>query len=104
MITKITEITNENFKTEVSESSKPVLIDFWAEWCGPCRVLSPVVDEFAEEHPEYKICKINVDEEPELAQEYGVTGIPTLISFKEGKVHAKAVGVQSKETISEMLE
>lgn len=99
----IVELTSGSFDTEVINSDKTALIDFWAEWCGPCRLLSPVVDEIAEEFPEYKVCKVNVDDELELAQNFGVTSIPTLISFKDGKLYKKAVGVQPKEDIIEML-
>lgn len=99
----VIKITKDNFESEVTASDKPVLVDFWASWCGPCRMLSPVVDEFAEEHPEYKVGKINVDEEFELAQKYGVMSIPTLMAFKNGKLLNKSVGVIPKGSILALL-
>ncbi len=96
-------ITKENFEDEVLNSDKPVLVDFWAEWCGPCRMLSPVVDEFAEENSEVKVGKINVDEQPELAMKFNVMTIPTLIVFKNGEVTNKSVGVIPKEQISTLI-
>ncbi len=92
-------ITNENFQSEVIESMVPVLVDFWAAWCGPCQILSPVVDEIASSHPEIKVCKINVDEQPQLAQTFAVNAIPTLLIFKKGKVVQQLIGVQPKSTI-----
>lgn len=99
----VTEITSKNFEAEVTASEKTVLVDFWASWCGPCRMLSPVVDEIAEERSDIKVCKINVDDEQELAGRFGVMSIPTLIVFSGGQVKNKSVGVIPKEKILEML-
>lgn len=96
-------ITNQNFETEVTASDKTVLIDFWASWCGPCRMLSPVVDEIAEERADIKVGKINVDEEPELAGRFGVMSIPTLVVLVGGEVKNKSVGVIPKDKILELL-
>ena len=98
-------LTKENFQNEVLASDRPVLIDFWASWCGPCRMLSPVVDEIAEELAgKVKIGKVNVDEERELASEFRVMSIPTLAVMKDGKLTATAVGVQPKAKILELLD
>lgn len=96
-------ITKENFQREVIDSKKPVLIDFFATWCGPCMMVSPIVDEIAEEKTDAVVGKINVDEQPELAKEFGITNIPTLIVIRDGKVAEKAVGLRSKEQILAML-
>ncbi len=99
----VIKITAANFAEEVLQSEKTVLIDFWASWCGPCRMLSPVVDEIAEEHSEIKVGKINVDDESELAQKFGIMSIPTLAVFKDGKCVDMQVGVRPKQSILDML-
>lgn len=92
-------VTKENFQSEVMEASVPVLVDFWAAWCGPCQMLSPVVEEIASSHPEIKVGKVNVDEQPQLAQTFSVSAIPTLLVFKHGQLVQQFVGVQPKSTI-----
>jgi thioredoxin 1 len=96
-------ITKENFEAEVIQSENPVLLDFWAAWCGPCRMVSPVVDEIANEVTNAKICKINVDEQPELAAKFNVMSIPTLAVIKNGVLVNTMVGARPKEQILEML-
>ena len=96
-------LTADNFEEEVLKSEKTVLVDFWATWCGPCRMLAPVIEEISEENTDIKVCKIDVDEEPELAAEYGIQSIPTLIVFKDGKAVNKSVGVIPKDEIIALL-
>lgn len=97
-------ITKHNFEEEVLNSKEPVLLDFWASWCGPCRMVAPTVEEIAEESEGIKVGKVNVDEETELAAKFRVMSIPTLMVLKEGKVSATAVGVRPKKDILRMLE
>ena len=99
----VLEITVDNFEKEVLKSKKPVLVDFWAVWCGPCQMQGPVVEQVAERFPEITVGKVNVDEQGELAQKYGVMSIPTLILFKDGQAAQKAVGFHSLEEIGKIL-
>jgi len=96
-------ITKDNFQKEVMESAKTVLLDFWASWCGPCRMVSPIVDQIAQETPGVKVGKVNVDEQQELAAAFNVMSIPTLVVMKEGKVVQQAVGARPKSQIMSML-
>lgn len=96
-------INKENFESEVLKSDKPVLVDFWATWCGPCAMLSPIIKEIAEENPDIKVCKADVDENMELAQQFKISVVPTLLAFKDGKVVNTLVGAESKEQILAML-
>lgn len=101
----VTALNAQNFETTVNGSDKPVLVDFWASWCGPCRMVSPIVDEIGNESDgRYKVCKVNVDDEPELAARFNVMSIPTLMVFKGGKAVQTSVGVRSKQDILSMLE
>ena len=97
-------ITKQNFQKEVMESEKPVLLDFWASWCGPCRMVAPVLDQIAGERPDIKVCKINVDEEQELASAFQIMSIPTLMVVKGGKVVRQSAGARPKEQILAMLQ
>ncbi len=96
-------ITKNNFQEEVINSEKPVLLDFWASWCGPCRMVSPIVDEIAQERPDVKVCKVNVEEQRELAAAFKVMSIPTLVVMKGGKIINRALGARPKEQILELL-
>lgn len=99
----VIEITNDNFDSEVINSDKPVLLDFWAAWCGPCRMVSPIVDEIAEENPQIKVGKVNVDEQSELAERYNVMSIPTLLLIKNGEVTASSIGYKPKEDLEQLI-
>ncbi len=100
----IVTLTSENFDIEVRQSDKPVLVDFWAEWCGPCKALGPLLDELAEERGEVKIAKVNVDGNQELAVEFGVRSIPLLLFFKDGERKDELVGVATKDAINAKLD
>ena len=97
------ELNVRNFEKEVLEAKETVLVDFWASWCMPCRMLSPVIEEIEKEHPEIKVGKVNVDDEPELAVRYGVSGIPTVLIFKNGQPVKKSVGFVPKENLLSLL-
>lgn len=98
-----TEVNENNFEEEVLRSEKPVIVDFWAEWCGPCRMMAPVIEEISEEREDIKVCKVNVDECDGLAAEYSVSAIPTVMMFKDGKAIATAVGYMEKDRLLEKL-
>lgn len=100
----MTEITRENFDSEITESPVPVMIDFYADWCGPCKMLAPILGELALDYEgRFKICKVNVDEERELAERFGVTNIPTLIFFKDGVKAGSMMGLQNRTTLEEKI-
>jgi thioredoxin 1 len=99
----VTHLTKDNFEQEVLNSNKPVLIDFWASWCGPCQMISPIIEEIAKERPDVHVCKINIDEQPELASAFQVMSIPTLVVIKDKKVVNQSVGVRPKSQILSML-
>ena len=97
-------ITKDNFQTEVMEAKETVLLDFWASWCGPCKMIGPIIDQIADERTDIKVGKINVDEEQELAVQFKVMSIPTLLVFKDGKVVNQSLGAKPKATILSMLD
>ena len=100
----VVNLTENNFEQEVMRSYKPVLIDFFATWCGPCSMVSPIVDQIAEERSDLKVCKVDVDEQGELASQFGVSSIPMLVVVKNGKISAQSVGAMPKEKILELVE
>ena len=100
---EVVKVTSETFETEVLKSKEPVLIDFFADWCGPCKMLSPIVDEIAQESEDIKVVKLNVDESPDIAMDYRVMSIPTLIVIKDGQEKARSVGFVEKAKILELL-
>lgn len=100
---KALNVNKNNFNDEVMKSDKPVLVDFWASWCAPCRMVIPIVEQIAEEYPEYKVVKVNVDEEEELAAEFGIMSIPTLMIVKDGVIVSKSSGVKNKKQILSMF-
>ena len=97
-------ITADNFDTEVMQSEKTVLLDFWAEWCGPCRMLAPTIHEIADERPDIKVGKVNVDNDPSLAEKFGIFSIPTLIVIKAGKVVSQTAGMRPKDAVLALLD
>ncbi len=105
MAGNVIELTDDNFDETVNNTDKPVLVDFWAPWCGPCRMMAPIIEEIAENYKDQVVvCKLNTDDSRDSAMEFGISGIPTLILFKDGQIEKKWVGVTSKKNISEALD
>jgi len=100
----VIKLTAQNFEQEVMQSDKPVLVDFYADWCGPCKTMSPIVEEISKEKTDAKVCKLNIDEEMEIAQKYGVMSIPTFIVFKDGQVTKKDMGAKPKNAVLSMFD
>ena len=101
---KITAITSENLEQEVLKSELPVLVDFWADWCAPCKMLAPVIDELAKDAVSFKVCKVNVDAQPQLAAKYRIMGIPSLLDFSKGNVTNRSTGFMNKDQILSMIQ
>lgn len=99
----IQKLNSDNFKTTISSSNKLVIVDFYADWCGPCKMIAPILEEISEENDDVEVYKINVDEDPEIAKEFSVRSIPTIVSFKEGQEHKKAIGAQPKDALLDLL-
>lgn len=96
-------ITSENFDSEVLQNEKTVVLDFWASWCGPCRMFTPIIEKFAEDNPDVEVGKVNIDDESELTERFGIMSVPTLVIMKKGEVIRKNAGVITKEAIEEMI-
>lgn len=96
-------VTKENFEQEVVKAGQPVLVDFWAPWCSPCRAIAPIVEQISKEKPQLKVAKVNIDEQPELASQYGVMSIPTLILMKNGEAQRASIGMRNKEAILDFI-